>query len=76
MQIRPVLSLLNSLHFFLLHRIAGIKDVTNLAFFGLISLTFKMPQAGGILCLIHVLETLTEGSPITSAELSALGLQS
>ena len=53
-----------------------IKFVTNLIFLDLSSLTLRMPQTEGILCLTRVLEIITDGPPTTSAQLRALDVGS
>ena len=49
-----------------------IKVVSNLIFLDFSSLTLRMPQTEGILCLTSVLEIITDGPPTTSAQLRAL----
>ena len=49
-----------------------IKVVSNLIFLDFSSLTLRMPQTEGILCLTRVLEIITDGPPTTSAQLRAL----
>ena len=49
-----------------------IKVVSNLIFLDFSTLTLRMPQTEGILCLTRVLEIITDGPPTTSAQLRAL----